>query len=225
MNFPRLAAIVLAAVLAVSPVPCLGAKPPIPRKIHIAPIEMPKHPDIIGRGAIWAALLAGPVGAFAATGANNNIEAVYAEHLEKNHIDLAADLTFELIEQLSSRGFQIVGAEQADATLRVVVVNYGLMAIGSRGSVPHVSPQFVSESHLYRSRNPFRTVTPLLNGQTEDGQSAVEPVAWINTRYRMVYVNYGHGDQIYSAPPLPTMIDNILRWLLARSAAAPRGER
>jgi hypothetical protein len=42
------------------------------------------------------------------------------------------------------------------------------------------------------------------------------PVAWINTKYRMVYVNYGHGDQIYSAPPLPTMIDNILRWLLAR---------
>jgi type 1 glutamine amidotransferase len=42
------------------------------------------------------------------------------------------------------------------------------------------------------------------------------PVAWTNTRYRMVYVNYGHGDRIYSAPPLPTMIDNILRWLLSR---------
>jgi type 1 glutamine amidotransferase len=42
------------------------------------------------------------------------------------------------------------------------------------------------------------------------------PVAWINTKYRMVYVNYGHGDQIYSAPPLPTMIDNILQWLLSR---------
>ena len=42
------------------------------------------------------------------------------------------------------------------------------------------------------------------------------PVAWINTKYRMVYVNYGHGDRIYSAPPLPTMIDNILRWLLSR---------
>ena len=40
------------------------------------------------------------------------------------------------------------------------------------------------------------------------------PVAWINTRYRMVYLNYGHGDRIYSAPPLPAMIDNALRWLL-----------
>ena len=42
------------------------------------------------------------------------------------------------------------------------------------------------------------------------------PVAWINTKYRMVYVNYGHGDQIYSAPPLPAMLDNILRWLLSQ---------
>ena len=42
------------------------------------------------------------------------------------------------------------------------------------------------------------------------------PVAWINTKYRMVYANYGHGDQIYSTPPLPTMIDNILQWLLSR---------
>jgi hypothetical protein len=42
------------------------------------------------------------------------------------------------------------------------------------------------------------------------------PVAWINTKYRMVYVNYGYGDRVYSAPPLATMIDNILRWLLSR---------
>ena len=42
------------------------------------------------------------------------------------------------------------------------------------------------------------------------------PVAWINSKYRMVYFNYGHGDQIYSTPVLPTMIDNSLRWLLSR---------
>jgi hypothetical protein len=30
------------------------------------------------------------------------------------------------------------------------------------------------------------------------------------------FVNYGHGDQISSAPPLPTMIDDTLRWLLSR---------
>jgi type 1 glutamine amidotransferase len=42
------------------------------------------------------------------------------------------------------------------------------------------------------------------------------PVAWINRQYRMVYLNYGHGDQIFSTPVLPTMIDNSLRWLLSR---------
>jgi type 1 glutamine amidotransferase len=40
------------------------------------------------------------------------------------------------------------------------------------------------------------------------------PVAWINTKYKMVYLNYGHGDRIYSTPTLPTMIDNSLRFLL-----------
>ena len=40
------------------------------------------------------------------------------------------------------------------------------------------------------------------------------PVAWSNTRYRMVYFNYGHGDRIYSRPELPRMTDNAIRWLL-----------
>ena len=40
------------------------------------------------------------------------------------------------------------------------------------------------------------------------------PVAWINTRYRMVYLNFGHGDRIFSTPALPTMIDNSVRFLL-----------
>ena len=40
------------------------------------------------------------------------------------------------------------------------------------------------------------------------------PVAWINTRYRMVYLNYGHGDRIYSTPILPADHRQRLRWLL-----------
>lgn len=42
------------------------------------------------------------------------------------------------------------------------------------------------------------------------------PVAWTNTKYRMVYFNYGHGDQIYARPELPRMTDNALHWLLGR---------
>jgi type 1 glutamine amidotransferase len=40
------------------------------------------------------------------------------------------------------------------------------------------------------------------------------PVAWINRKFRMVYLNFGHGDRIYSTPILPTIIDNSLRFLL-----------
>jgi uncharacterized protein len=40
------------------------------------------------------------------------------------------------------------------------------------------------------------------------------PVAWTNTKYRMLYLNYGHGDRIYTSPILTTMIDNSLGWLL-----------
>jgi type 1 glutamine amidotransferase len=42
------------------------------------------------------------------------------------------------------------------------------------------------------------------------------PVAWTNTKYRMVYFNYGHGDQIYTKPELPRMTENGLNWLLGR---------
>jgi type 1 glutamine amidotransferase len=42
------------------------------------------------------------------------------------------------------------------------------------------------------------------------------PVAWINAKYRMVYLNFGHGDRIYSTPDLPAIVDNSLRWLLQR---------
>ncbi len=40
------------------------------------------------------------------------------------------------------------------------------------------------------------------------------PVAWINNKYRMVYLNFGHGDRIFSTPTLPAIIDNSVRFLL-----------
>jgi type 1 glutamine amidotransferase len=39
------------------------------------------------------------------------------------------------------------------------------------------------------------------------------PVAWTNTAYKMLYLNYGHGDRIFTSPELSAMIDNSLRWL------------
>ena len=143
MNTSRWFAVALCAVLALTSVSAVAAKDSLPRKIHIAPADMPKHPNIVGRGAIWAALLAGPIGAMASTGANSNIETVYSEHLAKNHIDVGADLTFELIDQLTARGFEIVSEDQAEATLQIAVTNYGLSAIGSKGSIPYITSNLV----------------------------------------------------------------------------------
>jgi uncharacterized protein len=39
------------------------------------------------------------------------------------------------------------------------------------------------------------------------------PVVWTNTRYRMVYVNMGHGDKILTSPIQNRMFENALLWL------------
>ena len=41
------------------------------------------------------------------------------------------------------------------------------------------------------------------------------PVAWMNTKYRMVYVNMGHGDKIFSDPLQNRMFEDALLWLAA----------
>jgi type 1 glutamine amidotransferase len=42
------------------------------------------------------------------------------------------------------------------------------------------------------------------------------PVAWSNTSFKMVYLNYGHGDRTYSGPHLTRITDNSLNWLLSQ---------
>ena len=41
------------------------------------------------------------------------------------------------------------------------------------------------------------------------------PVAWTNTRYRMFYVNMGHGDRIFSDAHQNQMFEDALLWLAA----------
>ncbi|HAB18306.1 MAG TPA: dehydrogenase, partial [Verrucomicrobiales bacterium] len=79
----------------------------------------------------------------------------------------------------------------------------------------HVAPEFRSESHLYRSRNLIQTVTPLLTGQTEDGKSEVEPVAWINTRdnHRVFYTSLG-GPEDFADPNFRHLLLNGILWAM-----------
>lgn len=47
------------------------------------------------------------------------------------------------------------------------------------------------------------------------------PVVWTNKRYKMLYMNMGHGDKIFTSPTQNQLIENSLRWLLARAVATP----
>ena len=92
--------------------------------------------------------------------------------------------------------------------------------------VEGVPPTFVAPTNEWYSWTPSPRVNPdvkvLLTLDASNFPLGVKntlnggdiPVGWVNTKYRMVYLNYGHGDKIYSTSILPTIIDNSLRWLL-----------
>jgi uncharacterized protein len=39
------------------------------------------------------------------------------------------------------------------------------------------------------------------------------PVVWTNTKYRMLYMNMGHGDKIFDSPQQNQLFDDALSWL------------
>ncbi len=39
------------------------------------------------------------------------------------------------------------------------------------------------------------------------------PVVWTNTKYKMLYMNMGHGDKIFTSPVQNQLIDNAVGWL------------
>jgi type 1 glutamine amidotransferase len=43
------------------------------------------------------------------------------------------------------------------------------------------------------------------------------PVVWTNTRYKMVYMNMGHGDRIFDNPTQNLLFENTLLWLGGRN--------
>ena len=43
------------------------------------------------------------------------------------------------------------------------------------------------------------------------------PVGWTNTKYKMLYMNMGHGDKVFSSPIQNRLIENEILWLLRKS--------
>jgi YVTN family beta-propeller protein len=46
------------------------------------------------------------------------------------------------------------------------------------------------------------------------------PVVWTNTKYKMIYMNMGHGDKIFTSPIQNKLIENAVNWLSIRSPQA-----
>ena len=44
------------------------------------------------------------------------------------------------------------------------------------------------------------------------------PVVWTNTKYKMLYMNMGHGDKIFTSPIQNQLIDNAVNWLATGAA-------
>ena len=42
------------------------------------------------------------------------------------------------------------------------------------------------------------------------------PVVWTNTKYKMLYINMGHGDKIFTSQTHNRLIENWLLWLLGK---------
>ncbi|WP_431217467.1 ThuA domain-containing protein [Puia sp. P3] len=50
------------------------------------------------------------------------------------------------------------------------------------------------------------------------------PVVWTNTRYKMLYMNMGHGDQIFASPTQNHLFEDAILWLAGATstpASAP----
>jgi type 1 glutamine amidotransferase len=50
------------------------------------------------------------------------------------------------------------------------------------------------------------------------------PVVWTNTKYRMVYMNMGHGDGIFADPTQNKLLANAILWLAQKRQPAPSKE-
>ncbi len=43
------------------------------------------------------------------------------------------------------------------------------------------------------------------------------PVVWTNTKYKMIYMNMGHGDKIFTSPIQNKLIENAVNWIGTKS--------
>ena len=42
-------------------------------------------------------------------------------------------------------------------------------------------------------------------------------MVWTNTKYRMIYMNMGHGDKVFDSPIQNQLFENEILWLLHKN--------
>ena len=42
------------------------------------------------------------------------------------------------------------------------------------------------------------------------------PVVWTNTKFKMLYMNMGHGDKVFTSPTQNKLFENGILWLLGK---------
>ena len=72
------------------------------------------------------------------------------------------------------------------------------------------SPRLGKDIHVLLTLDPSNY--PLgIKGPVTSGDI---PVVWTNTNYKMLYMNMGHGDKIFTSPIQNTLMENSVLWLL-----------
>lgn len=88
-------------------------------------------------------------------------------------------------------------------------------------------PHFMSPSNEWYIWKPSPRINPTVKvlvtlaqsnypiGLKDTIEGGDVPVVWSNTRYRMIYVNMGHGDKIFDSAEQNRLFEDALAWLLA----------
>ena len=76
------------------------------------------------------------------------------------------------------------------------------------------SPRLDSHIHVLLTLDPANYPLGIKSLLTEGDI----PVVWTNTQYKMLYMNMGHGDKIFTSPVQNTLIENATAWLLGKNS-------
>jgi len=79
----------------------------------------------------------------------------------------------------------------------------------------HPSPRLAPDIHVLMTIDPANY--PLgIKGLMTDKEGDV-PVVWTNTKYRMIYMNMGHGDKVFTSQLQNEFFENAILWLLNKN--------